>query len=160
MEWPEGVPEPDDALLSFLEKLPPTIKDSVFAGGPSSALRMLGYGGPSGLDLIMDFPNMASHVRTALKEATDPACLCVMMIGAVEFALEHPEGDEEHYKELFEEYGVPVFRDIALRAPLRDRHFEAAREEFRSLRKTVLSAGFVRIWDSFLRARDLDESEQ
>lgn len=156
--WPKEIPEPDDALLAFLEKLPLTIKGSVFAGGLSCALRLLGY---EAFEVMMNLENLVPLLRKTLKEgyAEQRACKCAMIIGVVEFSLEHPEGDKEFYEKLWKKYGDTLFRDTALRAPLRDRHFAGANEEFRSLRETDLSARFLQLWQDCLRAKDHDELE-
>jgi hypothetical protein len=147
MEWPGGErSEPDEVLLDFLAKLPSTIRDSVLAGC------LIAF------DLVRLDPDRdaLTDLREALKEgsATGRPYQCAMLMGAVELCLEQLKGDAEYYQELWAEHGIESFRDMALRAPLRDRHYEGSREAFRKLREDALSPRTLRIWQSFLIARD------
>jgi hypothetical protein len=73
-----------------------------------------------------------------------------MLAGVVELALETPKGDEQYYREMWEQHGVEPFQKMALQAPLRDRHYQTARDDFRKLRESRLNARTLYLWNSFV----------
>jgi hypothetical protein len=137
---------PDDALKQFAQKLPDTIKDAIL-------VRCIGPFGLFTLDPKQDyFAKFCSIIDDAPPRYR--AEECAMLIGVMDLALEHSEGDAEFYSEVAKETGLKEAETMALRAPLRDRHFLAARAEFDEMRTTVLSAKALYVWQLRLKLAD------
>jgi hypothetical protein len=140
-EWPGT--EPDEVVLDFLATLPATIKEAVMAGC------IIAFG----LSRLDPQQNRLADLREYIKDgsALRRPYQCAMLIGAIELTLEHDEGDEEYYQQLWT-HGIEDFRNIALRAPLRDKHYQTAHKAFSELREGKISPRTLYIWQGFLMA--------
>jgi hypothetical protein len=148
IEWPGGKEnEPVEVLLSFLDRLPLTIKGGVLSAGG------VGMGFFGLLELRKG--DLLEQIRAHLYEFSDArqAYLTIQLIATLEVELEPSEsGAGKWNQEMYEETGLDEFRDAALREPLYWRHRNAAHKEFLSLRKASLSPKILHIWRDFLRA--------
>ena len=126
--------DPVAALVGFADRLPTTIREVVL------------FRCCLGLEplTIDDRRDYREQFASFLEKATMPSKVfrCAMMIGAMEFALR----EEEVSNKLWREHGNEVLRDVALRAPLRARHWKKAQEEFRKLRKGPLGNDALHKW--------------
>lgn len=133
---------PDALLKKFARELPATIKDAVL-------VRCIGPFGLFALDPNQDYYALfCSIIDDAAPRRR--AAECAKLIGVMELALEHSKGDEEFYSEAAKETGSTILEEMALRAPLRDRHFENARAKFYEMRATVLSSKALYLWQLHL----------
>lgn len=147
VEWPGGRNnEPDELILDFLAKLPPMVKDSVLAGC------ILAF------DLVRfdPFQDKLGDLRSLINDydVRERHYACAMLIAVVELCLEDTGVKAKFYQELWEQHGIEVARDIALREPLRERQYQNAREAFRELRENSLTPRILHIWQGFLLTRD------
>lgn len=157
-KMPENWISPGDAIKKFAADLPNTIKDSVLVGCNSAFVE------PSLANLHPEkfqvtFNSILDNVRPRKRAAE-----CAKLIGVMELALQQSgEGDEEFYKEAAEETGLIELSTMAMRAPLRHRHYKAARARFREMRETVMSARALHLWKGLLEEEDpiwpLDEPQ-
>ena len=144
-------PTPDQALKEFARKLPDTIKEAVL-------VRCIG---PFGLFRLDPDQDLYATFCSILDDAEHRylAAECAKLIGVMELALQHSRGDEKFYGELAEQTGSPIAKGLAMRAPLRDRHFEGALAKFSRMRSTVLSPRSLYIWQLRLEVGDLAEQD-
>ncbi|BAV45284.1 Peptidase M23B [Mesorhizobium loti] len=130
---------PDERLIEFLDGLPVTIRDGV--------LFRCCFGLEAG-----DFAELGTIDNlTILKVFLDEhprhrGYRCAQLIGVLEIVLVPPKGNEELNQKIYEETGHEAFRDAAIRAPLNERHFELARQQFAELRRTSLSPEVLSLW--------------
>jgi hypothetical protein len=77
-----------------------------------------------------------------------------LLSGVMELALEHEQGGAELYQKLSKENpGTESFERMALQAPLKDRHWQASREQFSELRAGPLSSQTLRAWQNYLMVK-------
>ena len=140
---------PGDAIKNFAAELPDTIKVAILVGCTMVFFE------PS-LESFFKERNHQKKFNSILDDIRPRhrAAECAKLIGVMELTLEHSEGDEKFYKELAEETGLKEMSEMAMRAPLRDRHFRAARAKFYEMRETVLSARALRLWQLLLEDQD------
>jgi hypothetical protein len=124
----------DEALLHFIERLPTTIRDIILARCCMAFERL--HFTPN-QDLFRTFRAILMAPQGKARVYT-----CAKMAAVVELALyEYGEGDQESIaSELLEATGSHRFKNNGLEAPLAQRHWQAACEDFHSLRQGALGA--------------------
>lgn len=136
---------PHVCLVEFLDGLPATIRGNVLfiCSFGLEVGSFVDLGTIDNLKLMKDFLDEAPGSLKGYR--------CAQMVGVVETALVHRKGIEDDNQALYEETGHTVFRDIAARAPLNEKHFERARAQFAELRQSVLSPGALSLWIDLYR---------
>lgn len=126
---------PDEVLLHFIERLPTTIRDIVLA----RCCKAFGR-----LQLIPN-QDLFATFRAILREAEDEARAysCAKMIAVVELALQDDgwRCEAAFDRDLCEATGARRFSTIDLQAPLAQKLWQAAQNEFTALRGGPLSIG-------------------
>jgi hypothetical protein len=138
--------EPGEALIDFATNLPDTIRVVILMRCliPFDRLETR-----SDQDHLSDF---ASIIK-----ARDPitrSYRVAAMVGAMTLAFQTEEGDAEFYQKLYEKHPEPIFQTMALRAPLRERHWRLAHEAFLTLLQGPLSPQSLRAWQAHLMEKD------
>jgi hypothetical protein len=139
--------EPDEALIEFASSLPDTVRVTIL-------IRCLIAFGR--LETRADQDHLATfrsilEIRGALKRAYRVAA----MAGVMGLALEDDGKDEEEFwQQLYQQYGVSIYLESALRAPLRARHLQAARKAFGKLLRGPLSPRMLHTWLQLLMAQE------
>lgn len=139
----------DVVLIDYVEGLPTTIKDVVLARC-CMAFDKLEFGHDENLlalfTSIIQPAGRASPIGIIYE--------CAKMIGVISLALETGTLDyEAFYRHLHEQTGGQMFNEMSLRAPLADKHWQAAREQFQSLLEGPLSPPSLRSWQDQLMVK-------
>lgn len=141
------IKEPDAILIEFAAQLPITIKDVVL---PCCCMAFDKLSGTRGQDYFETFCSLLAsdqHVVRPYKVAV----LC----GAMELALEREAGADSYLEKLAKEHpGETTFARMALQAPLKDKHWQQAREQFADLRSAVLSSQALKAWQHYLMVKN------
>ncbi|MCW5703874.1 MAG: hypothetical protein KIT82_14985 [Bradyrhizobium sp.] len=146
MQDNEEVVEPDAILLQFAAELPITIKNVVLPRCCSGLGLLEGRPGQDFFETLRSTLKCERHRERPWKVA--------ILCGVMELALEHEEGDQAWLSELAAKYPEDeTFAHMALQAPLKDKHWQLAREEFAQLRAGILSSQALRAWQMYLMAK-------
>jgi hypothetical protein len=145
-KWPEDIDDPGTVLKKFAAGLPGTIKDAVLVQC-IDAFDLFRF--DPKLDLFAMYCSIIDDARPHRR-----AIECAKLIGVMELALEHDEGDAEFYAKIAKETGSTEIEVLGLRAPLRVRHYRSARESFRKIREASLSPRMLFLWNLHLQAED------
>ncbi|HEX7079851.1 MAG TPA: hypothetical protein VF329_02420 [Gammaproteobacteria bacterium] len=124
---------PDAVLLRFVERLPTTIRDIVLARCCTAFGRLQAV---PNQDLFATF----RAILTA-PERENRAYVSAKMAAVLELALHEDSADAhaELARDLYEMTRSPRFENLDLDGPLPQKHWRAAREEFRVLRREFLT---------------------
>jgi hypothetical protein len=122
---------PDHVLMRFVERLPTTIRDVILA----RCCMAFGRLQRPNQDLVGTFRSILTAPSGEAR-----AYMCAKMVAVVELAL-HADVDsrDPHDDESADAATPHPFWNAALKAPLIQKHWRAARNEFLSLRKDMLS---------------------
>lgn len=135
---------PHACLIEFLDKLAPIIRAEVL------------FLSCFALEIADDYElankDLLQIIREFLEEdANRQAYRCAETAGLIEMILAAPKDSGEQFQQDYEETGAEAFRDLAMRAPLREAHISRAREQFSELRRTYLSSEVLAIWRGLYR---------
>ena len=146
MQNNEGLIEPDAALIQFAAGLPITIRNVVL---PRCAIAVDLLEGRPGQDFLETFKSVLN-----CKRPTERPYKVALLCGVMEFALEHEAGDQAWLEKLAAEHPEnDYFARMALQAPLKDKHWQIAREQFAELRSGILSSPALRAWQNYLMVK-------
>lgn len=125
---------PNEALFSFIESLPLTIREKV-------SYRLLDLFSASGSDA-------AAGVRALLftDSPNRQAKAAILVSGALDYVLSDTMtgGDADILAMIGEEEDSAFLKGLAAQAPLAERHFQVAQSAWKSLRAGALSAEALR----------------
>jgi hypothetical protein len=138
--------EPDTIFIRFAAGLPITVQSVVLARCCI------------GLGLLEARPGQdhLATLRSALGADTQIVrpYKVALLSGIMELALEHEEGDPAYLSKLAKDHpDVDSFERMALQAPLKDKHWQIAREQFAELRAGILSSQALRAWQKYLMVK-------
>ena len=141
--------EPDEILKSFVHGLPTTIREVIHA---QCCIAFDHFEAKPGFDFSSAFDELIDQSKKGRE--TWRALQVAKMLGVIDVLLVPDPLFREVHEKLAEEHDEPFFAEMALRAPLRERHFERARQEYLELRDGPLAPETLRTWWNILQARN------
>lgn len=143
----ELIDQPDAVLLIFVDGLPDTIRDIII---PQACIAYGRFEARPGFDYRAAFAELL-RTRDDSWRMFDVA----RMVGVIETLLIiDPLHRTLHEKLAAEHQDVEFFAVSALQAPLKEKHYERARDDFHLLREGPLSPSALRLWWLHLQAED------